>query len=97
MSESLITVNHQAIYGVFLMMGSAIVFVSMLLIPLRAVRAGSVGERSICKKFPQPRKRKGSGTVWKGGAARSCQRLVKRSVPQYPESRGVRLRLLGTH
>ena len=32
MSESLIAVNHQAIFGVFLMMGSAIVFVSMLLI-----------------------------------------------------------------
>jgi glycosyltransferase involved in cell wall biosynthesis len=32
MSKSLIAVNHQAIFGVFLMMGSAIVFVSTLLI-----------------------------------------------------------------
>jgi hypothetical protein len=32
MSESLIAVDHQAVFGVFLMMGSAIVFVSMLLV-----------------------------------------------------------------
>jgi glycosyltransferase involved in cell wall biosynthesis len=32
MSDALIAVNHQAIFGVFLMMGSAIVFVSMLVI-----------------------------------------------------------------